>query len=243
MPKLDGDLAHLKRLGGRTFMAAVSPWFFTQHYGPDSWNKNWIYRGDDWLFVRRWEQLIAMRDQIDIVQIVSFNGLGLSSFYLISPDAPNSQAWVDGFPHEPWLHLNKYYARAFKEGVYPAIEVDTIYMWARPHLKDAVTNDPVPRPRNWELTDDMIWIVIFAVAPAVVTIVSSEGGMDTQFVDVPAGVTKLSHPVDPRGHMAAAMERNGILVALCCPERDGFRFQERPEMYNFNVYCAMSKPR
>lgn len=34
----------------------------------------WIYRGDDWLFVRRWEQLIAMRDQVDMVQVVSWNG-------------------------------------------------------------------------------------------------------------------------------------------------------------------------
>ena len=34
----------------------------------------WIYRGDDWLFVRRWEQLVERRDMIDIVQIISYNG-------------------------------------------------------------------------------------------------------------------------------------------------------------------------
>ena len=28
---------------------------------------------------------------------------------------PNSEAWVDGFPHSPWLVLNAYFARAFKE--------------------------------------------------------------------------------------------------------------------------------
>ncbi|KAH9927778.1 glycoside hydrolase [Fomitopsis serialis] len=242
MPRLDGDLVHLKHLGGRTFMAAVTPWFFT-HYGPDSWNKNWIYRGDDWLFVRRWEQLIAMRDQIDIVQIISYNDYGESHYVgPIKGAQPNSQAWVDGFPHEPWLHLAKYYARAFKEGVYPAIEADTIYMWARPHLKSAVTDDPVPRPRDWELTDDMIWVVVFAMAPAVVTTSSSDDGHDAQIVEVPSGVSKLSHQVDPKGSMRVRMERDGVLVAQCTPERHGFRFQERPGVYSFNVYCAMSGP-
>lgn len=56
-PALDSDRHHLRHLEGRTYMASVSPWFFTvriffdptsisqpplrhQHYGPDSWNKN-----------------------------------------------------------------------------------------------------------------------------------------------------------------------------------------------------------
>lgn len=86
----------------------------------------------------------------------------------------------------------------------------------------------------------MIWVVVFAVAPAVVTISSSDGGQDATAIDVPAGVTKLSHPVDSRGSMRAKMERSGIVVAECMPEREGFRFQEHPKTYNFNVYCAMS---
>jgi glucan endo-1,3-alpha-glucosidase len=107
-PTLDTDRHHLRHLRSRTYMAAVSPWFFTvgpafldpvtvphfplhyQHYGPDSWNKNvgyrflfihiglyfhqWVYRGDDWLLVRRWEYLLAHRHAIDIVQVISWNG-------------------------------------------------------------------------------------------------------------------------------------------------------------------------
>ena len=64
---------------------------------------------------------------------------------------PNSHAWVDGYPHEPLLHLAGYYACAFKHGMYPPVEADTIYMWARPHPKNAIAEDAVPRPRNWEL--------------------------------------------------------------------------------------------
>ncbi len=116
MPKLKSDDHHLRHLGGKTFMAAVSPWFFTVRAFSTlgySWRINsartsimvqipgirmygktgsltkrtlnemlqWVYRGDDWLFVRRWEQLIARRNDIDIVQVISWNGP--SSFFLL----------------------------------------------------------------------------------------------------------------------------------------------------------------
>lgn len=74
-------------------MAPISPWFFTvscirrivsrilliafvllQHYSPSSWNKNWIYRGDDWLYPSRWEMLYQHRDMIDLVEIITWNG-------------------------------------------------------------------------------------------------------------------------------------------------------------------------
>jgi glucan endo-1,3-alpha-glucosidase len=54
---------------GKIYMAAASPWFFA-HYA----SKNWFYGGDDWLFNTRWEQLIAHRDRVDIVEIISWNG-------------------------------------------------------------------------------------------------------------------------------------------------------------------------
>ena len=65
---------------------------------------------------------------------------------------PNSEAWVDGFDHTPWLSLNAYFARAFKEGCFPPIEGFRVYVWARPHKKDAEARaDEVGRPRGWEL--------------------------------------------------------------------------------------------
>ena len=64
---------------------------------------------------------------------------------------PNSHAWVDGYPHTAWLHLNRYFAVAFKTGQYPAITKDQIFLWARPHPKDATSADRVPRPNNWQL--------------------------------------------------------------------------------------------
>ena len=64
---------------------------------------------------------------------------------------PNSEAWVDGYPHVGWLYLNAYFASAFQTGKFPTITKDQIFVWARPHPKDAITKDTVPRPRNWQL--------------------------------------------------------------------------------------------
>lgn len=70
-------------------MPSISPLFFT-YYGPNSYNKDWIYvsthcivksialtatqRSDDWLLARRFEQLIAMRTKIDMAEMVTWNG-------------------------------------------------------------------------------------------------------------------------------------------------------------------------
>ncbi|KAJ2918338.1 hypothetical protein MD484_g2127, partial [Candolleomyces efflorescens] len=236
--RLDSDNDHLQNLSeGRTFMAAVSPWFFT-HYGPDSWNKNWIYRGDDWLFVRRWQQLISMRDRIDIVQVISWNDYG-ESHYIgpIKGAQPNSQAWVDGYPHEPWLALNAYFTAAFKKGAYPPVKRDQIFMWARPHPKAANAPEHVPRPNNWQLTDDKIWAVVFTTAPSKVELYTSN---DRKMVfDVPAGMTKLSRDSEPDGGMRGTIVRDGKIVADCSPI--GYRYESRPGVYNFNAAVAMSQ--
>ncbi|KAJ3504028.1 hypothetical protein NLJ89_g8158 [Agrocybe chaxingu] len=230
--KLDSDNIHLQNLtGGRTFMGAISPWFFT-HYGPDSWNKNWIYRGDDWLFIKRWEQLISMRDRIDIAQIISWNDYG-ESHYIgpIKGAQPNSQAWVDGYPHLAWLHLNRYFAQAFKTGVYPAVTKDQIFMWARPHPKEASPRDPVPRPNNWQLTEDRAWVVVFATEAATIHTHTNADGTNKTVYQVKAGVSKLSFPLKPDEGMKVVMLRDGKTVAVCNPV--GFR------TLNANAACPV----
>ncbi|TFK50918.1 glycoside hydrolase family 71 protein [Heliocybe sulcata] len=227
-PKLDTDSHHIPHLHGKTFMAAVSPWFFT-HYGADSWNKNWLYRGDDWLIVRRWEQLIAARDTVDIVQILSWNDYG-ESHYIgpIKGAQPNSHAWVDGYPHDPWLRLNAYFARAFKAGRYPPLAKDTIYVWGRPHPKDARAPDHVPRPRNWELTDDLFWVVVMAKTPCTTP----------RLIKCTRGYRSSRTHWSRGGSMRAELWRDGVLVTSCEP--DGFEFERDPSVYNFNVLVSES---
>lgn len=73
----------------------------------------------------------------------------------IEGDQPNSQSWTNSFPHYGWLKMTRYYANAFKSGAYPAITEDNVYIWSRPHSKDAWAPDYVGRPHNAD------WVCIY----------------------------------------------------------------------------------
>ncbi|KAG6376987.1 glycoside hydrolase family 71 protein [Boletus reticuloceps] len=220
---------------GASYMAAVSPWFFT-HYSPQTYNKNWIYLSDEHLYAKRWESLIRIRDQVDIVQIASWNDFG-ESHYIgpIEGAQPNSQAWVNGFNHTGWLSMTSYYATAFKTGTYPAVSKDQIIMWSRPHPASATAPDPVGPPTNHQITADKIWAVVFAASPATVTLSTSSS--ESQTFDVGAGATKLSLPINPGGYMKAVLQRNGQTVIDLCPS---FSFNPSPPSYNFNAFVVSS---
>jgi glucan endo-1,3-alpha-glucosidase len=69
---------------------------------------------------------------------------------------------VNGFDHQGWLEMSDYYIQAFKTGTYPTISQDKVYLWARPHPRDAFAPDPIPRPDNAELVSDMhLYFTIF----------------------------------------------------------------------------------
>ncbi|EIM88179.1 glycoside hydrolase [Stereum hirsutum FP-91666 SS1] len=245
-PKLDSDDYHLANLGDRTYMAALSPWFFT-HYGEDSWTKNWIYHSDDWLLVRRWEYILSRRSQIDIVQLLSWNDYG-ESHYMgpIHGSQPNSQAWVDGFPHTAWLTLNKHFIDAFKDsqrgrGNMPQVTEDKIWVWGRPHKRDSdARTDTVGRPAGWELTKDMFWVVILAKAPSDVALWSLSDSRGPHWVKVRQGVSKLSCPLVVGGGIHARMDRDEEQVAEIHTTDSDFCFTDRPNVYNFNVFVAES---
>lgn len=71
-----------------------------QHYGSGTYNKNWIYRSDDWLFAKRWELLMDHRQDIDIVEVISWNDYGESHYVgPIEGSQPMSEAWTKGYDH------------------------------------------------------------------------------------------------------------------------------------------------
>ncbi|KIJ64430.1 glycoside hydrolase family 71 protein [Hydnomerulius pinastri MD-312] len=223
--------------GPQSYMAAISPWFFT-HYSPQTYNKNWIYLSDDHLYARRWEDLMSIRDQVAIVEHVTWNDYG-ESHYIgpIEGDQPNSQAWVDGFDHQGWLVLTKYYSTAFKTGSYPAITKDRIIMWSRPHPALATAPDPVGQPTNFQITEDVVWAIVMATAPARVTLETSPN--TTQTWHVSTGLTKIQLPIAGGGYMHATMTRNGWPVVDLYPSN--FTFNPNPPSYNFNAFVVASR--
>ena len=42
--------------------------------------QNFIWRGDNFLYGARWDQLLSMRDKTDLVEVVSWNDYGESTY-------------------------------------------------------------------------------------------------------------------------------------------------------------------
>lgn len=144
---MDLDNQHLAGNGGKIFMAAASPWFYS-HYS----FKNWFYGGDEWLYPTRWEQLVTARDRVDIVEIISWNDYGESHYVgPIEGAQPNSEAWVNGFDHTAWLELGAVYSKVFKTGTWPTFTKDKIFLWTRPHPAGAnALADGLGKPLGWD---------------------------------------------------------------------------------------------
>ncbi|KAF7346349.1 hypothetical protein MSAN_01862600 [Mycena sanguinolenta] len=229
------DLAALSVNGvAPTYMAAVAPWFFT-HFSPQSFNKNFIFLADQHLYARRWETLIAERDQVDLVEVVTWNDYG-ESHYIgpIEGALPaGSEAWVDGFPHQAFLDLTKVYAESFKSGNAPVIAQDELIVYSRPHPANVQTSDPVGPPTNFQVTQDAIWAIVMATAPGSVTL--STTSSDAQTFDVQAGITKLSIPIAPGGTLNAELTRNGASVVTLANPGSNFTFNGAPELFNYNI--------
>ncbi|TFK24019.1 glycoside hydrolase family 71 protein [Coprinopsis marcescibilis] len=240
------DTAYRTYLNGRTYMAAVSPWFFT-HYGANTYNKNFIYRADNWLLAERWELLIRDREIVDMVQIISWNDYG-ECHYMgpIEGAQPLSEAWTAGYDHQGWLDLQHYYITAYKTGSYPTIEGDRVFLWGRLYpARTQVLTDPVGVPYNFRFTEDFVWAVVLLTTDAQVTLSciqegdsDSDNGEESTTQNLSAGLSKLRLKLTYDCSPVAQITRNGEDVLRFAPE--GFRFSTQPTAYNFNAFVAAS---
>jgi hypothetical protein len=62
--------------------------------------------------------------------------------------------------HQAWADYTWYYATWWKSGASPTIATDRVYMWARPHPKNAAvcSNDGVGSVLNANWADDLLYI-------------------------------------------------------------------------------------
>ncbi|KAJ7109754.1 glycoside hydrolase [Mycena crocata] len=223
-----------------TYMAAVSPWFFT-HFGPDTFSKNFMFLADQHLYPRRWENLIAEREKIDLVEVVTWNDYGESHYIGPIKGAlpPTSDVWVNGFPHEAWLDLTKFYATQFKTGQALAVEKDQIFMWSRPHPTNAQAPDAQGPPTTFELTQDQVWAVVLATAPGTVKLSTTD--TDEKSFDLVPGVNKLAIPIAPGGTLRGVLTRDGQTVVELATPATEFTFDGAPATFNYNTFVASAK--
>lgn len=150
---------------------------------------------------------------------------------------PMSQAWVNGFDHQGWLDLMKYYISAYKSGTYSDITKDRIFTWARLYPVNATAPDSIGKPTNYQWTEDYLWTVVLLTAPANVT---QACGASTSTSSVPAGLSKLKLALKEDCSVNVTITRNSTTALTFSPA--GFKFDTKPPSYNFNAFVAASPP-
>ncbi|SMY29512.1 unnamed protein product [Zymoseptoria tritici ST99CH_1A5] len=146
------DQAYKSALGGKPYMMAVSPWFYTNVPG---FNKNWLWRGDD-LWFDRWSQVQAL--QPELVQIVTWNDWPESSY--ISPlrgdksysafSAGNANYnYALDMPHDGWRTLLPYRIDMYKNNA-ATITSEAASFWYRTNPKDSCNTGGTLANAPWQ---------------------------------------------------------------------------------------------
>ncbi|KAI5450005.1 hypothetical protein NCC49_003767 [Naganishia albida] len=231
---LTADKAAMSALGSaRRLVAAVSPIFFT-HF---SW-KNWLYRSDDFMMSQKLEQLLCIRNQLDQIEIISWNDYGEAHYIgdIAGDQPPESRLYTTGIPHTDILPLVKYYATAWKTGAYPKITTDQVFVMARPHPAAAgASGDNIGAPTGRDRTQDNFYAQVHLTAPAVVYLKTKS---ETTTFNGVAGVNRFEAPLEVGSGVEVLVGRNGQSVAsVTIPD---YTFTANPVRYNFNYYIASS---
>ncbi|KAJ6550422.1 glycoside hydrolase family 71 protein [Mycena vulgaris] len=217
---------------GGPYIMAVSPWQFKNIDQPNSW----VELGDT-LWNYRWLQ--AIQDvKPDIIEIVTWNDYG-ESHYIgdINPNvdlgtaAPN---YVDGFPHEAWRIIAKYYISWYKTGAAPTVTDDVVVYWYRRHPKAvSCTGGFVPRFSTFPV--DAVFAMALLSSPATVTL--EIGSSQAQFTaEAGASMGSVNFPVEDSMTPHIEIIRNGQAVKSgsgSMPVTNSCSF------YNFNPFVGV----
>ncbi|KAH2034642.1 hypothetical protein KXV65_000174 [Aspergillus fumigatus] len=130
------DASYIQFLGGKPYMMAISPWFYTNLPG---YNKNWLWKGDS-LWFDRWQELFGLDPMPEFVEIISWNDYGESHY--IGPINEKSMAAFDigkslynyarDYPHDGWREVLPFLIDLYKNGK-ASVDHDTVVFWYRPH--------------------------------------------------------------------------------------------------------------
>uniref|UniRef100_A0A0W0FBU4 Putative glycoside hydrolase family 71 protein n=1 Tax=Moniliophthora roreri TaxID=221103 RepID=A0A0W0FBU4_MONRR len=247
-----GDQAYLRALGGKGYIAGVSPWFFT-HFGREvSYSKNWVFPSDLLLY-RRWIDMLAL--QPTFIEIITWNDYG-ESHYIGPLSAKHvddgASKWVNDMPHTGWSELSRPFIAAYKAGansVNSFIKEEKLIYWYRITSKNIncdstdTTMDPINNPNNpdffrgrpdgWETMADDVFVVSLLKSPGTITV--NSGGTVYTF-DAPAGASAFQAPFK-LGAQRFALRRNGAEVMS---ETSLKPIQDTCPcgLYNFNSYVG-----
>ncbi|KAJ9095960.1 hypothetical protein QFC21_005322 [Naganishia friedmannii] len=221
-------------LGTRRLIATVSPLFFT-HF---PW-KNWLFRSDDFMMSQKLEQLLCLRNQIDQIEIISWNDYGEAHYIgpIDGDQPPQSKLYTLGIPHTDILPLVKYYATAWKTGSFPKITSDQVFVMARPHSAMATaTSDSISAPTGRDRTQDNFYAQVHLTAPAVVYMKTNS---KTTTYNGVAGVNRFEAPLESGSGVEVIVGRSGATTAsVTIPN---YTFSNSTALYNFSKHFGLDR--
>ncbi|KAG9002117.1 hypothetical protein FRB94_004095 [Tulasnella sp. JGI-2019a] len=209
-----GDETYLSALGGRPYMAGVSPWFFA-HYSNTSFNKNYMYLSDT-LLIDRWNEMLT-NIKPHLIELQTWNDFSESHY--IGPLHPDNTAvyegeastWVTNMPHDGWRRIIKSYITAYKTGAspVPGSDGESVVMWYRPTPKGLTCTDPLQPPTGYTFPADSIFAAAILSSPATLQICS--GDSQCTQTDLAAGINQFAGPFGA-GQPSFKLTRSGQTV-------------------------------
>ncbi|KAJ8118433.1 hypothetical protein OPT61_g577 [Boeremia exigua] len=197
-----GDTAYTSWLGGKAYMAPVSPWFFTNLP-----SKAWNFPGD-LLWFNRWNEILALAPPM--IEIITWNDYGESHYIGADSETDKhtddgSSAFTNNMPHGGWLEMAVPYIAAFKTGAKePIISEEKLVYWYRPSPKSAC--GPFD---GIDTLQDSVFVVALLKSAGDITVTS--GGI-TKKLNAPAGAS--AHQIDMGiGKQTFSLARDGVEVA------------------------------
>ncbi|KAJ6038422.1 uncharacterized protein N7446_005222 [Penicillium canescens] len=252
---IEGDTAYKVALGGKPYIAPVSPWFST-HFGDGVYyNKNRVFPSN-LLWYDRWREILTTKPRF--VEIITWNDYGESHYIgpLSSPHTDDgSSKWVTDMPHNGWLDMAKPFISAYKaSSTLPSnyLEEEKLIYWYRPTPKstDCDATDTTirsadnggdsfvatcGRPDGADTMQDSVFVVTQLKQPALVAVTS---GMNIQTFYAPRGIRAWTVPMSV-GAQSFHVERDGKMV----DELSGTSLRDIVDgcicgIYNFNAYVG-----
>ncbi|KAF8685415.1 Glycoside Hydrolase [Rhizoctonia solani] len=234
----DDDAWWMSNVKGKGYLTLVSPWFFIHRPGGNPEINNRYLRGDNFEYRQRWQQLISNRGSLPFVEVATWNDYGESHYI-----GPMSGAWPSDVKyitpnndHQAWADYTWYYATWWKSGAAPTIGTDRVYMWARPHPKNATvcSSDGVGAVLNANWADDLLYISLFLKSPAQAYCYS--GGKNSGTKSLSTGVNEFTVPLSAGG-VGCTVTRNGVTIINYKPT--DFTYSTSPSVCNMNAWTGL----
>ncbi|KAI8286543.1 hypothetical protein K4K60_000334 [Colletotrichum sp. SAR11_57] len=219
------DASYSQYLGGKPYMMAASPWFYTNLPG---YNKNWMWRGDD-LWFDRWQQILWWRPEF--VQIISWNDYGES--HHIGPVRDKSlEAFTIGkapfnfvLPHDGWRDTLAFTIDMYKYNT-TTVDSERLVIWYRPNpstsCKDGGTSGNTASQLQlefhpWNVAKDAIYFTALLTSSASIEVTVGGVQQKASWSMTPEGGVGLYHGnawyYDQTGDVHVRVVRGGSTIA------------------------------